>query len=65
MTISKFEHYNIIKINNALKINNNLLKSEKIPSKPTPNNSENMENIVKGLISVRTLFFSMFLMRFL
>jgi hypothetical protein len=50
----------IIKIKNPLKIDDSfLLKSEKISGN---SNSENMESLVKGLISIRTLLFSMFLM---
>jgi hypothetical protein len=50
---------NIIKIKNSLKIDNNIssAKSEEIPSNSTPNNSNYMENMVKGLTSFRTVLF--------
>jgi hypothetical protein len=46
-------------IKNTLKLNN---KSENTSNNYTPSNSKNTENLTKGLILIKTVLFSLFLM---
>jgi hypothetical protein len=53
---------NIMIIKNALKLDICSSKSEEAFNNSTPNNSKNIDNVVKGLTAVKTIFFSLFLM---
>jgi hypothetical protein len=53
---------NILIIKNAFKLDNSSSsKQKKTSNNYTPNNSKNTENMRKGLISTKTMLFSLFL----
>jgi hypothetical protein len=50
-------------IKNVLKLDNNSSsKSEDTSNNSTPSDSKNIENLTKGLMSIKTVLFSLFLM---